>query len=203
MGRAGRTGSRRQGERGNALVEAVIVIPLLMLLTFGGIEFGIGFSQKGGLESVARAGARVAATLTDADCIPGAAGCRAVSPHTEIGVVTASAVNAALAQTSLPELDDLYIYQVDANGRASGFSGSACTGGDCIHVTANASHNAFDLGTLSGSWDKADRNACELNADRVGVTVVGTFKFLTRLVGSGNVTLKETAVLQLEPTNCS
>lgn len=204
--RAARLG-RRGDERGNALVEAAIIIPVLMIITFGGIEFGIGFSQQGGLQSVARAGARLAATETDADCIPGAPLCAATVPHTEIGVLTANAVNAALAQTSIPKLTDLYVYQVDSAGNAVGYSGafgpSSCSGSDCIHFSANAAHNSYDLSSIGGSWPKTDRDACSLNADRVGVTVQGQFQFLTGLVGSGNISLRETAVLQLEPTNCS
>ncbi len=49
-------------------MEAAIIVPLLMLLTFGAIEFGIGFRQKGGLESVVP-GRRphCASTETDVD----------------------------------------------------------------------------------------------------------------------------------------
>src|SRR5262245_40331093 len=75
---------RRRSQRGNALVEAVIILPVLMLITFGGIELGIGFGQKGALESATRAGARKAATLTNDD---------------DMGAQTVAAVNAALDST--------------------------------------------------------------------------------------------------------
>jgi len=47
-------GLRARDQHGAALVEAAIVMPLILLLTFGAIEFGIGFSQKAGIEAIAR-----------------------------------------------------------------------------------------------------------------------------------------------------
>jgi Flp pilus assembly protein TadG len=56
--------------RGTAIVEAAIVLPLLLLLAFGAIEYGWMFVVYGGIVNAARQGARVAitpnATLTDA-----------------------------------------------------------------------------------------------------------------------------------------
>jgi hypothetical protein len=201
----GNSRRRCRGEGGAALVEAAIILPVVVLLTFGAIEFGIGFSQKGGLQSVARAGARIGATLTAEDnpTPPG------LAPGTKIGVDVAGAVNAALGQTTLPDVDHLYVYRVAHNGAtwaADGFTntyGQAC-GANCIRFDFDESAKRFDVTNPQGSWPGGPvlRNACSLTADRIGVTLQGRFHFLSGLVGTGAIDLQETAVLQLEPTTC-
>ena len=193
---------RRAGdERGNALVEAVIIIPLLMILTFGCIEFGIGFSQKGGLESVVRSGARVGATLT-AENNPGPIVINGFTfpPDTEIGADTMTAVNNALGETSLPELNHLFVYKIDGSTGTSSYSSGACTTStSCMSFDYNGTEFVYAAGT----WPDTGRDACTSGQqDRIGVTIQGTFHFLTGLVGTGNIALNETSVLQLEPTNC-
>ena len=52
---------RRRSERGAAAVEFAILLPLLILLLFGIIEFSIAYNHEQGLHAAAREGARVAA----------------------------------------------------------------------------------------------------------------------------------------------
>jgi Flp pilus assembly protein TadG len=51
---------RSTGRRGNAVIEAVLVIPILLLLAFGTVEFGHFFFVKHNLQGAAREGARAA-----------------------------------------------------------------------------------------------------------------------------------------------
>ena len=51
-----RTRSRRR--RGAAVLEAALVLPLLMIVIFGAIEFGYAFFVKHSLQNAARTGAR-------------------------------------------------------------------------------------------------------------------------------------------------
>ena len=52
---------RANGERGGAAVEAAIVLPLLVLIVFGIIEFGRGYNANLTITHAAREGARVLA----------------------------------------------------------------------------------------------------------------------------------------------
>jgi Flp pilus assembly protein TadG len=52
--------SRRRSERGAAAVEFAILLPVLILLLFGIIEFSIAYNHAQGLHAAAREGARVA-----------------------------------------------------------------------------------------------------------------------------------------------
>ncbi len=56
--RAART---RRDERGAAAVEFAIILPLLLVLVFGIVEFSIAYNRQQGLHAAAREGARVAA----------------------------------------------------------------------------------------------------------------------------------------------
>ena len=47
-------------ERGAAAVEFALVLPILVLLVFGIVEFSIGFNRQQALHAAAREGARVA-----------------------------------------------------------------------------------------------------------------------------------------------
>jgi Flp pilus assembly protein TadG len=53
--------SRRRSERGAAAVEFAILLPVLILILFGIIEFSIAYNHEQGLHAAAREGARVAA----------------------------------------------------------------------------------------------------------------------------------------------
>ncbi len=55
-----RVGGRRGGEQGAAAVEFAVLLPLLVALLFGFIQFGIAFNDKIQATNAAREGARVA-----------------------------------------------------------------------------------------------------------------------------------------------
>jgi len=53
-----------RSERGAAAVEFALVLPILVMLLFGIIQFGMAFNQKQGLHAAAREGARVGSIPT-------------------------------------------------------------------------------------------------------------------------------------------
>lgn len=52
---------RRRNDRGSSVIEAVLVFPILLWITFGAVEFGHFFYMKHTLQGAAREGARAAA----------------------------------------------------------------------------------------------------------------------------------------------
>lgn len=58
MSRSGALLARGRGERGNALVEMTLVLPILLLLVFGIIEFGQAYSNKIAVRQGVREAAR-------------------------------------------------------------------------------------------------------------------------------------------------
>lgn len=59
------TQKRSHGERGATLVEAALVYPLLFLVLFGIVEFGLAFKDYLSISHAARDGARAGATFGD------------------------------------------------------------------------------------------------------------------------------------------
>lgn len=51
---------RHKNQKGQALIETALILPLLLILILGIMEFGRGFYLKNTLENAARAGARFA-----------------------------------------------------------------------------------------------------------------------------------------------
>jgi Flp pilus assembly protein TadG len=60
----------RRDERGAALVELLIVIPLLSMLVFGGLSAAIIYNRKLDITHASREGARYGATVPELQCNP-------------------------------------------------------------------------------------------------------------------------------------
>ena len=192
---------RRRCERGAALVEAAIVLPLIMLVTFGAIEFGIGFTKKAGLEAIARSGARAGA---------------AASADPNLAVDVANAVNAALGSSSLPELEWMAVYRIPGdgsppdesdNGGGPGCATNSSDFQDCAIFTFDNGKKEFDTSKYMGGWDNAPavRVLCPSPTqppDRIAVKIYGEFQYLTNMFGHGGVAMTSESILQLEPNSC-
>jgi hypothetical protein len=190
---------RRCGERGAALVEAAIVLPLIMLVTFGAIEFGIGFTKKAGLEAIARSGARAGA---------------AASADPNLAADVAQAINAALRSSSLPELEWMVVYRIPGdgsspdetdNGGGPGCATNSSSAQDCAIFFFR--DGQFDTSNYMGGWDTdpAVRVLCPSQGnppDRIAVKIYGEFHYLTNMFGHGGVAMTSESILQLEPNNC-
>ena len=59
--------ARGRSRRGNAVLDAALVFPILLSLTFGTVEFGYYFYVKHTLQGAAREGCRAGITPTGAD----------------------------------------------------------------------------------------------------------------------------------------
>jgi Flp pilus assembly protein TadG len=214
-----------RNQRGSNLVEAALILPVIVFLTFGAIDFGIGFNQKAGLDNAGRAGARLGATDTIVDNATDTTTAAGVIPaNTKIGFDSGGAVNANLAQAEkTPELVNMYVFRSAYNSATNSWSpssvssGGACTS-DCIQYSPRTSNggqfNLYKSGdglSPNGTWPAtaplyADRMACgpsgaAVNADRIGITIVAKYHFLSGMIGN-TITLTSTSTAQLEPTNC-
>ncbi len=70
MKRINKTARKRRFEAGTTIVEATIVLPLMLMLTFGILEFGISFTRWNSLTNAVREGARMGVVFR-APCVAG------------------------------------------------------------------------------------------------------------------------------------
>jgi len=171
-------------ERGAVLVETAILIPVVLIITFGLIEFSSAYQSS----SVASASARTAARTASAE---------ALLPT----YATDAAAAAATALKTVPgdEPVEMWIYRANSAGYPESGGFSSCTT-NCIKYAWVPATRAFNTASPSGGgWAYTTQNACNTaNWDSVGVYVKLNHKFLTKLFGA-NITLADHAVFRLEP----
>lgn len=93
-------GSSERSESGAAMVEFALILPLLLMLVFGTIEFGRAYNAQNTLTHAAREGAREYAITQDATAGEDAARNAATSLKQSLLTVTMSACNAGQPATA-------------------------------------------------------------------------------------------------------
>ncbi len=179
---------RARGDDGAAMVEAAIVMPLLMLLVFGIIEWGLAFLTATSTNSAARSGARTASALT---------------LNTTYADQARMAVESNLSG-AIPFATplELWIYEVPytsppgspyPNGQTSWVCGT-----NCIKYTWNAATSHFD--NAQGAWPAASMVVCGTpdTFDSVGVYLKVRHNFVTNFFGSSKI-IAEHTIMRLEP----
>jgi hypothetical protein len=186
--RRSRTGCTRLRERGAALVETAIVLPLVLVLTFGAIEFSIAFNQSGTLAAATRAGARTASTL---------------AKDPQYAIKTADAVAAALQSIGATQVDQLWIYKVASGSSNAPIGGSFASCSYCTGYRWVPATRSFDTTAPMGSpWAANQQNACANIAadtpDRIGIYLLGHHSFVVNFFGA-SATLTARTIMRLEP----
>jgi hypothetical protein len=175
------------------LVEAAIVIPILMMITLGIIEYGGAYREDSAVAAAARSGARVASSLPKQD-LGCAAGCT-----TDVGPTVAAAVASALQSFGSNAPQQMYIYKVGASGNTPPFT--SCT--FCVGYNWVPSTKSWSTTKLGPGWLGTKQNACATVAaggppDQVGVWVKVNHQAVTKMFG-GNRALTATTIMRLEP----
>lgn len=189
VGSGRRRGTRRlrRNDEGAVLVEAAIVMPLLLLVVFGILEYGLVFRTSLSVSESTRAGARVAVA----------------QPRVE-GYQTsgAAAVSGALAASRIPgeDIELLVIYKADpATGRMVGGGDPETCAVECWQFVWDDATREFR--EVDGPrWDADSQSACgsESQTDYLGVYVRANYTFVTGFFGE-SMTLTERSVMRLEP----
>ena len=183
-------------ERGVALVEFAVIAPVVMLLVFGIVEFGLAFSIKLNVETAARAGARVGSGLRD----------DRMADYNLLQSVK-SALN-----DNLSSVQYVVVYKsTNATGAIpTGCSGATPTSqnGSC-NVYTGAQLSSLTAGSFNGpgctagqpdfAWCPTSRQAVQsVGNDYLGVLVMVKTSAVTQVFGSF-FPVQANAVMQLEP----
>jgi Flp pilus assembly protein TadG len=213
VGRRLRGGARADGparrrrfghrdERGAAMVEFALILPLVLMLTFGAIDFGFAFSDAAGIKSATRSGARIGSALS--------------KQGGQLQSI-ANAVNASLGNSVRAQAVEFVVYTAPPGGFSAP---SSCADGT---VTASASSICFDQvipanapdnftpgATNDAAWDAAVHyeDACPAIGNvpstwKLSVAVKAQYPFLTPgILGvAKNLNFTEQVVIDLEPTS--
>lgn len=180
--------ARARDDEGAVLVEAAIVMPLLLLVVFGILEYGLVFRTTLSISESTRAGARVGVA----------------QPRVEGYEETASAaVSGSLASAGIPadDIEELVIYKANPNTgqTVAGGAPQDCTA-DCWKFVWNAGAQQFDLAPGSPTWEASSQFACgsQDQTDFLGVYVRANYTFITGFFGE-TMTMEERSVMRLEP----
>ncbi len=166
---------RRDDDRGAALLEFVLVAPLLVLLLFGTIEMGLAFRDWLTVTSASRAGARVGSAAGN-------------NPSADVAIL--DSVEAAMSGADFTDVTSVWVYQVDSNGQrgltnvytrtAAGCGWSPCPGG-------------------AVPWDPASRKVKLGDLDTLGVRVNFDHDWLTGVLNLPDASWADDAIMRLEP----
>jgi hypothetical protein len=194
------------GDTGASAVEFALVVPVLLVLVFGIIEFGLVMRDYLSVASSVRVGARIAATGAGAGqgTCPGAPVVCVPSSVPALAQAGADAIQQA--GTAMPQDLIQYIFVYDAN--AAGYPGSltsmptttagCVSAGNCVVFKWNQNLDRFVYD--SGTWSSSTINACinSASADSVGLYMKASHPYLTGFFGS-TLTLQDRAVMKFEP----
>ena len=116
-----RSGSNARNRRGSAVLEAALVFPILLGLTFGAIEYGYYFFVKNTLQGAAREGCRAGIVLNNT--------------YNDIDDAVAGYLKAAGLNSSATTLDSKWTLTVESPSGTTITSLSGVSAGSALYVT--------------------------------------------------------------------
>jgi hypothetical protein len=186
--------NRRGGERGAALVELALIVPILVMLVVGIAEFGFGYRDRLTVQTATRTGARVGSSLGD-------------DPQADYNIL--QGVRSALGSISTTNIDKIIVYKsatadgaVPSTCLTSGSQAGSCNVYDASALTAPSTSFGCGSGDLDTSWCPTSRvvlQAASSGPDYLGVYLQVRHNFFSGFLGTRQLTLKDKAVLRLEP----
>ena len=192
---------RRRDDRGQAVTELALILPLVLALVFGVVELATAINAAMTIAAATREGARVAGALVNGG---GALGCGSgQSPNAAtVDSFVVAAVERVLtgsgAQITLSDVSTIRIYKATLSGaETSGFVnqwGYVSDGGPVI------AGEPLDFVEQTSGWPACGRNNVS-PADSAGITVRYTYRGRTPLrfiiPGLGSLSMTDSTVMPL------
>jgi len=202
---------RARGERGSIIVEFALVLPLLLMLVLGVIEFGTVHRNRTMISEGARSAARIESQAGNS-----------VNPNPSADLYALTTFASATSSLVGATLLKVVIYKsttvagtVPAACLTATMNDSSPNGvaGVCNVYTPNqvaqaasgspaalASFGCASPGTWDHQWCVSTRNATLAGADWVGIWVQFQYKNQTSLLPYSSATLTDSAVFRIEPS---
>ena len=176
-----------RGEDGAALVETAILLPVVLLIVFGIIEFSSAFHDASVTSDASRAGGRIAS---------------AQARNPAYATNAAAAVAAALKTLPPDSPQELWIYAANDDGYpgSDGNEGFDTCAAKCISFTWDPELKDWDYDLTGGDgWAFSEHQVCAEPFDQIGIYVKIRHDFVTNLFGA-TLDLDEHSVFRFEPT---
>jgi hypothetical protein len=185
-------------ERGQSLVEMGLILPLLVLIVLGTLEFGFVFDHHLTLEYATREGARAGAALAHGGTgPPGCANASEVDPR--IIAAVQRVLTSPGSPVVLSDVTEIHIYNAGPDGEEGAtnvWRYSAGMGPTVDGVPLNFIQHSV-------AWPACNRNNSAVNTQSIGVSISYSYDLQTPfsyVLGNG-IDMTDRTVMQLNPTN--
>jgi hypothetical protein len=192
------SGLRSARDRGQAMVEFAIVMPVLLLVLLTVLEFGFAFAHHVTMEYATREGARMGAALANGSV---AFDCKDVDD--QIVAAVQRVLTASGSQIDIDQVGEIRIYKADATGAEQGSVN--------VWTLGNGGPKVDGVKLLfqkdSGNWDACTRSNEGFGlTDSIGVSLGYRYRYVTPLgnllglVGSPSIPMNDRTVMALNPS---
>ena len=185
------------------MVEFALVLPFLMLLVLGAIEFGFMFNSNISLEYASREGARVGSAIVNGG---GPLGCPGDAQVAKVDPAIIEAVNRVLTSTGSPlivsQVLEIRLYQADATGGE--VAGNVNIWLPTPGTGPVVDGQPLDFTQSSVGWNACSRTYLQPSPDSIGVGIRYLYRLQTpfaNLFGMTTLTMYDKTIMAMNPTN--
>ena len=187
---------RRQAERGQSVVEMVLILPLLLLIVIGTLEFGFAFDHHLTLEYATREGARTGAALSNGD------GDAAICATIDAQIIAAvqRVLESPGSDVQVSDIPEIRIFRSGTDGQELG-TANRWTYSPNAGPTVDGER--LDYINASTGWAACSRVSSP-NPDSLGVSLDYTYRVRTPLrilLGFVTINMEDQTVMPLSPTD--
>ena len=169
-------------QRGQGLVEFTLLVPVLTLILFGTLEFGLAFNHNLTIEYATREGARTGSSLGNG----GSTNCAGGVDLYNIDAQTIAAVQRVLKSPGSPvdesAVSEIRIFRANSSGQQIGGQANIWdyTPGAGPNIATSPAVERLDYSEVSNGWSVCSRSDGP-NPDSLGVSISYTYHFSTPL----------------------
>jgi hypothetical protein len=185
-------------QRGQAVAEFTLLLPIILTMTLAMAEFGVAFGTNMTLVEATREAARVGAVLGNGGNSYGCGSGGAASVDPQIIAAVQRVVESPGSGVTVSKIVKIHIFESDGSGGETAFN--EWTPGAGPTICGVALH--FVQGAVG--WTAASRTST-LPSDSLGVSITYTYTLFTplgaiaHLFGAGQITMTDSAIFDLAP----
>jgi hypothetical protein len=176
------------------MIEMAVILPFLVSLVMGTVEFGEGWQANLRVQSATRSAGRTGSSL---------------STNRQADYFMLQTLKAGLTKFTSAEVRHIVIYKAtSANGEPTAPCKAASVTGVCNHYTGlqmntlTAAHfpgTTCAAGSPDDAWCPDERINTQAGADQLGVWVEVFYTYRTKYFPGSGITMKQYVVMRIEP----